>query len=146
MKRCCQQLRLFSKCWFMAVIMAATCTRIQKQLAVTESHGIVSSAETQAGPYGTFFGFYVRNFRPSGFQIIIRISFLLKKSNSEYCWGTVQQFKSIVRRKPKRVKNSGLIRQLFLRCLAANIFYFYLKGHYSLKSIKPGSAFNEHKN
>jgi hypothetical protein len=56
-----------------------------------------------------------------------------------------RQFKGTVRRKPRWVK-SGLNRWLFLYCLAADIFNFYLKGHYSLKSIKPVSAFNDHKN
>jgi hypothetical protein len=29
---------------------------------------------------------------------------------------------------------------------SAGFFCFYLKGHYSLKSTKPVSAFNDHKN
>ncbi len=46
--------------------------------------------------------------------------------------------------KPRWVK-SGFNRLLFLYCLAADIYKFYLKGQYSLKSIKPVSAFNDHK-
>jgi hypothetical protein len=53
--------------------------------------------------------------------------------------------KGTVRRKLRWVK-SGINRKLFLYCLAADIFNFYLKGQYSVKSIKPVSAFNDYKN
>jgi hypothetical protein len=52
--------------------------------------------------------------------------------------------KGTVRRKPRWVK-SGINRKLFLYRLAADILNFDLKEHYSLKSIKPVSAFNDHK-
>ncbi len=48
--------------------------------------------------------------------------------------------------KLERWVKSGINRWLFLYCLAADIYKFYLKGQYSLKSIKPVSAFNDHKN
>jgi hypothetical protein len=53
--------------------------------------------------------------------------------------------KGTIRRKLRWVK-SDINRKLFLYCLAADIFNFYLKRQYSLKSIKPVSAFNDHKN
>jgi hypothetical protein len=56
-----------------------------------------------------------------------------------------KSFKVTVGRKPRWVK-IGINRKLFLYCLAADIYNFYLKGHYSLKYIKPVSAFNDHKN
>ncbi len=55
-----------------------------------------------------------------------------------------QYLKGTVRRKLRWVK-SGINRKLFLYCLAADIFNFDLKGQYSLNSIKPVSAFNDHK-
>jgi hypothetical protein len=44
--------------------------------------------------------------------------------------------KGIVRQKLRWVK-SGINHSLFLHYLVADTFCFYLKGHYSLKSIKP---------
>jgi hypothetical protein len=45
-------------------------------------------------------------------------------------------FKGTVQRKLRWVKN-GINRKLFLYCLAANIFIFYLKRLSFLKYIKP---------
>ncbi len=56
-----------------------------------------------------------------------------------------QVLKGTVRQKPRWVK-SGINRWLFLYCLAADILIFNFKRHYSLKSIKLASAFNDHKN
>ncbi len=53
--------------------------------------------------------------------------------------------KGTVRQKP-RWGQKWYQLQLFLYCLAADICKFYLKGQYSLKSIKPVSGFNDHKN
>jgi hypothetical protein len=50
-------------------------------------------------------------------------------------------FKGTVRRKPRWVKIG-----IFPYCLATDILNFYLNGHYCLKSKKPVSAFNYHKN
>jgi hypothetical protein len=49
---------------------------------------------------------------------------------------------------PTKIKVSQKCYQLlaFLYCLAADVLNFYLKGHYSLKSKKSVSAFNDHKN
>jgi hypothetical protein len=52
--------------------------------------------------------------------------------------------KGTVQRKPRGVKSS-INCLLFLYCLAADNFNLYLKGHYSVKSIKLVSVFNDHK-
>jgi hypothetical protein len=52
--------------------------------------------------------------------------------------------KGTVRRKPRWVKSS-INCLLFLYCLVADIFDLYLKGLYSLTSIKLVSVFDDHK-